>query len=51
MPRAWPGGLLRHSFAVPPGAHIEGLQLRIWFAGKGYVRIDGVTFEAGMPCE
>jgi len=42
---------LQHGFAVQPGNHVEGLQFRVRYPGKGVVRVNQVTFEAAVPCE
>src|SRR5262249_806771 len=42
---------LQHGFAVQPGNHVEGLHFRVRYPGKGLVRVNTVSFEAGVAWE
>jgi len=35
---------------VPPGDQIDGFELRVWFGGKGRIRIDKLVIVESPAC-
>jgi hypothetical protein len=50
LPAAGAGGRLRETLAVPAGSDLQGFEFRLLFSGRGWVRVHGLTIEAGTQC-
>jgi len=44
------GTVLRQVVRVPPGDQIDGFELRVWFGGKGRIRIDKLVIVESPAC-